>query len=85
MISVIHFRVGGLWRGLMPNILRNSVINAVELASYDEIKYQIISRGFLNDGIGCHFVASAVPNYKFILIFLSSLVSWQLFLVLHLM
>jgi len=55
--------VAGLWRGWGPNVLRNSVINAVELASYDEIKYQIISRGFLNDGIPCHFVSSAFAGF----------------------
>src|SRR6185436_3247042 len=27
--------VRGLWIGLFPNILRNSVINAAEIASYD--------------------------------------------------
>lgn len=59
----LQFRLGGLWRGLVPNMLRNSVINAVELASYDEIKYQIISRGLLQDGVGCHFVSSAVEFF----------------------
>jgi len=55
--------VKGLWRGLGPNIGRNSVVNAVELASYDEIKYQIIKSGFLEDGVGCHFVASAIAGF----------------------
>jgi solute carrier family 25 uncoupling protein 8/9 len=27
--------VGGLWIGIVPNIMRNSIINASELASYD--------------------------------------------------
>jgi len=51
--------IAGLWRGWGPNVLRNSVINAVELASYDEIKYQFISRGILNDGAPCHLASSA--------------------------
>jgi len=55
--------IGGLWRGLLPNILRNSVINAVELASYDEIKYQIISHGILKDGLPCHIVSSAGAGF----------------------
>lgn len=54
--------VGGLWRGWAPNVLRNSVINAVELASYDEIKYQIISSGLLKDGAPCHLVSSALAG-----------------------
>ena len=27
--------IGGLWTGWGPNVVRNSVINAAELASYD--------------------------------------------------
>ena len=27
--------VAGLWIGLLPNIMRNSIINAAEIASYD--------------------------------------------------
>jgi solute carrier family 25 uncoupling protein 8/9 len=27
--------VAGLWIGVVPNIMRNSIINAAELASYD--------------------------------------------------
>ena len=30
--------VKGLWIGVVPNIMRNSIINAAELASYDQIK-----------------------------------------------
>lgn len=30
--------VTGLWVGVVPNIMRNSVINAAELASYDQFK-----------------------------------------------
>lgn len=30
--------VTGLWVGVLPNMLRNSVINAAELASYDQFK-----------------------------------------------
>ena len=28
----------GLWIGIVPNIMRNSIINAAELASYDQFK-----------------------------------------------
>lgn len=33
--------LGALWTGLVPNIARNAIINAAELASYDQVK-QII-------------------------------------------
>lgn len=30
--------IGALWTGLGPNIARNAIINATELASYDQLK-----------------------------------------------
>lgn len=30
--------VGKLWTGLAPNIMRNCIVNAAELASYDQYK-----------------------------------------------
>jgi solute carrier family 25 uncoupling protein 8/9 len=30
--------IAGFWTGIIPNILRNSVINAAEIASYDQYK-----------------------------------------------
>jgi len=38
--------VFGLWRGLAPNVCRNSVINAVELATYDQIKQILLGLKF---------------------------------------
>lgn len=32
----------GLWVGIIPNILRNSVINAAEIASYDQYKQMFL-------------------------------------------
>ena len=29
----------GLWKGLGPNIARNAIINAAELASYDQVQF----------------------------------------------
>lgn len=34
--------VGALWTGLGPNVARNAIINAAELASYDQVK-EVIS------------------------------------------
>lgn len=36
--------VKGLYSGLFPNIIRNSVMNAAELASYDQIKSSLLTR-----------------------------------------
>ncbi len=35
----------GLWKGLGPNIARNAIINAAELASYDQIKQSLLHTG----------------------------------------
>ncbi|KAK9830971.1 hypothetical protein WJX81_004075 [Elliptochloris bilobata] len=49
--------VAGLWTGVGPNIARNAIINAVELASYDTIKSSLISTGFFTDSLPTHVVA----------------------------
>jgi len=36
--------VTGLYSGLGPNIIRNSIMNAAELASYDQIKMSLLKR-----------------------------------------
>jgi len=38
----------GLWRGLLPNIARNSTINAVEVTTYDQAKHTLKLIGFSN-------------------------------------
>ena len=34
--------VKGLWVGWGPNVMRNSIINAAELASYDQYKQMVL-------------------------------------------
>jgi hypothetical protein len=41
----------GLWKGLGPNIARNAIINAAELASYDQIKQSMLASGIFS--VGC--------------------------------
>lgn len=48
----------GLYKGMLPNIARNSIVNAAELVCYDSVKEAILSRGLLGDNISCHFVAA---------------------------
>jgi len=38
--------ISGLWRGLFPNIIRTSTINAVEVATYDQAKHTLKLIGF---------------------------------------
>eukprot|EP00195_Chlamydomonas_chlamydogama_P013027 CAMPEP_0202900304 /NCGR_PEP_ID=MMETSP1392-20130828/10982_1 /ASSEMBLY_ACC=CAM_ASM_000868 /TAXON_ID=225041 /ORGANISM="Chlamydomonas chlamydogama, Strain SAG 11-48b" /LENGTH=277 /DNA_ID=CAMNT_0049586673 /DNA_START=151 /DNA_END=984 /DNA_ORIENTATION=+ len=47
----------GLWKGLGPNIARNAIINAAELASYDQIKQSLLATGVFKDNIVTHLVA----------------------------
>lgn len=46
----------GLWKGLGPNIARNAIINAAELASYDQIKQSLLGMG-MQDNVGTHLAA----------------------------
>ena len=48
--------VSGLWRGYLPNLVRNSTICAAELASYDQIKQYILQHKILEDGVVAHLV-----------------------------
>ncbi|XP_063970108.1 dicarboxylate carrier SLC25A8-like isoform X2 [Lytechinus pictus] len=50
--------VRGLWKGTMPNIVRNSVVNASEVVAYDLIKEAILKRRLLKDEFPCHFIAA---------------------------
>lgn len=47
--------VAALWTGLGPNIARNAIINAAELASYDQLK-EVIPFRVLFLGTSCLFV-----------------------------
>lgn len=33
--------VAGLWKGVTPNVGRNAIINAAELASYDTVRARL--------------------------------------------
>lgn len=50
--------VAALWTGLGPNVVRNSVMNAAELASYDQIKESLLSSGLFQDNITCHITSA---------------------------
>ena len=54
--------VGGLYRGMLPNIARNSIINVGETVVYDAAKDGIISGGYMSDGIPCHFASAVIAG-----------------------
>jgi hypothetical protein len=47
----------GLWKGLGPNVARNAIINAAELASYDQIKQSLLATGYFTDNVVTHLVS----------------------------
>ena len=53
----------GLWIGLLPNMARNSVVNATELVAYDTFKDLLIKHQLLNDGLTCHFSAGFAAGF----------------------
>ncbi|EHA8590115.1 mitochondrial uncoupling protein 1 [Cocos nucifera] len=49
--------LGALWTGLGPNIARNAIINAAELASYDQVKQTILKIPGFTDNVFTHLLA----------------------------
>ncbi|XP_060911500.1 dicarboxylate carrier SLC25A8-like [Labrus mixtus] len=50
--------VRGLWKGCMPNITRNAIVNCTELVTYDMIKELILKYDLMTDNLPCHFTAA---------------------------
>nr|ACT83525.1 mitochondrial uncoupling protein 1 [Sparus aurata] len=48
----------GLWKGTLPNITRNALVNCTELVTYDLIKEAILRHNLLSDNLPCHFVSA---------------------------
>ncbi|KAI5054882.1 hypothetical protein GOP47_0030027 [Adiantum capillus-veneris] len=62
--------VKALWTGLGPNVARNAIINAAELASYDQVKQTLLKLPGFSDnvvthvlsGLGAGFIAVCVGS-----------------------
>ncbi|XP_012055705.1 PREDICTED: mitochondrial uncoupling protein 2-like [Atta cephalotes] len=52
----------GLWKGTMPNVSRNAIVNVAEIVCYDIIKDLILVSGYLRDGIPCHLTAATAAG-----------------------
>jgi solute carrier family 25 uncoupling protein 8/9 len=50
--------LAGLYTGLGPNLARNCVINAAELASYDQIKQTVLTNNLLSDAPHTHMICA---------------------------
>ncbi|KAF2535301.1 hypothetical protein F2Q70_00005481 [Brassica cretica] len=55
--------VSALWTGLGPNIARNAIVNAAELASYDQIKETIMKIPGFGDSVLTHLLASLAAGF----------------------
>ncbi|KAF7825579.1 mitochondrial uncoupling protein 1 [Senna tora] len=49
--------VGALWTGIGPNVARNAIINAAELASYDQVKQTILKIPGFTDNVVTHLLS----------------------------
>ncbi|XP_023324437.1 mitochondrial uncoupling protein 2 isoform X1 [Eurytemora carolleeae] len=52
----------GLYRGTMPNIARNCIVNVGETVVYDAVKDYLISSNKMKDGIQCHLLSAVVAG-----------------------
>ncbi|XP_029453046.1 mitochondrial brown fat uncoupling protein 1 [Rhinatrema bivittatum] len=50
--------VRGLWKGTLPNVTRNAIVNCAELVTYDLIKEAILKYRLMTDNLPCHFVSA---------------------------
>lgn len=56
--------IRGLWKGLGPNVIRNSVVNAAELVCYDTVKDFLLRNNYLGDNIICHFTSAFAGQFR---------------------
>lgn len=54
--------IRGLWKGAMPNIGRNAVVNVSEIVCYDIVKECLMVYGNMRDNIYCHFTAAVIAG-----------------------
>lgn len=55
--------IKGLYKGTMPNIARNCIVNIGEIVVYDVCKEALLSNRILSDGIPCHFTAAVMAGF----------------------
>ncbi|KAK6630432.1 hypothetical protein RUM43_014777 [Polyplax serrata] len=52
-----------LWRGAVPTMGRAMVVNAAQLASYSQAKQYLLTTGYFEDNVFCHFVSSMISGF----------------------
>ena len=51
-----------MWTGWGPNVARNCIVNAAELAAYDQYKQIIMEKGLMKDGVLCHLTCASAAG-----------------------
>ena len=65
--------ITALWRGAIPTMGRAMVVNAAQLASYSQAKQGIMSTGYVDEGIFCHFLGKFIHFGKLAIFILTAL------------
>lgn len=52
----------GLWKGTLPNVGRNAIVNVSEIVCYDIIKELILQYSLMKDSIPCHFTSAVIAG-----------------------
>jgi len=55
--------IKGFWKGVGPNIVRNSIINAAELATYDQAKQTALKTFHLKDNLSTHLICGMTAGF----------------------
>ncbi|XP_062601371.1 dicarboxylate carrier SLC25A8-like [Saccostrea cucullata] len=55
--------VKGLWRGCLPNMSRNGIVNVAEVVTYDVIKSHLIGSDVMSEGVQCHLVSAFAAGF----------------------
>nr|XP_057937042.1 dicarboxylate carrier SLC25A8-like isoform X1 [Doryrhamphus excisus] len=55
--------IRGLWKGCLPNITRNAIVNCCEMVTYDIIKERILQYKLMTDNMPCHFTAAFAAGF----------------------
>ncbi|KAM9318506.1 dicarboxylate carrier UCP2-like [Pholidichthys leucotaenia] len=55
--------IKGLWKGCLPNIARNAIVNCSEMVTYDIIKELILKYQLMTDNMPCHFTAAFAAGF----------------------
>uniref|UniRef100_A0A8C4VR52 Uncoupling protein 3 n=1 Tax=Gopherus evgoodei TaxID=1825980 RepID=A0A8C4VR52_9SAUR len=50
--------IRGLWKGTLPNITRNAIVNCGEMVTYDLLKEMLLKYHLMTDTFPCHFIAA---------------------------